>query len=89
MLYLHASPRELYERVKARAATFAHFFAVDRQKTMHKNIVRGFAPREMEHGGPKQSVEPHNVFANKVVLLRGRMVDVGIVIFAPFIMSFA
>ena len=52
---------------------------------MHKHGVGRFAATEVQHGGPKQRVKISDVFADKVVLLHGRVVDVGLVIYADFV----
>ena len=38
---------------------------------MHIELVRCFATSELQHGRPEQCVKIHNIFANKVHLLRG------------------
>ena len=81
-LGVHAQAQVL-ERVQACAAAFAHLLAVvDGEKAMDMHFVRHFAAAEFEHSGPKQGVKGHDVFADEVVLLQGRVGHVGVVVLA-------
>ena len=47
---------------------------------MHKDCVGRFPSAKVQGGRPKQRVEISDVFANEVVLLHIRVVDVGVVV---------
>ena len=49
---------------------------------MYVNRIGRFTAAEVQHSRPKQCVEVRDVFANEVVLLHNRVVDVGVVVHA-------
>ena len=73
---------QVLQGVQTGASALAHFFAVVHgQEAVHKNLVGHFAAAELQDGGPKQSVEGDDVFANEMVLLHIRRGDVVVIAF--------
>ena len=68
---------EVAQRADAGATALAHLVVVDRQKTVHVDVVRHLAAREIQHRRPEQGVEGDDVLADEVHLLELRVGQIG------------
>ncbi len=62
---------QVAQRRNARAAALGHLFAADGDEAVHVHRVRRLASGELQHRGPEQRVEVHDVLADEVDLFRG------------------
>ncbi len=59
---------QVAQRRNAGAAALGHLFAADGDEAVHVDGVRRLAAGELQHGGPEQRVEVHDVLADEVNL---------------------
>ncbi len=69
---------EILQRRDAGAPAFAHLLAADSDKTVHIDLARSLAAREVQHGRPEQGVEVDDVLADEMHLLHRRIGDEGV-----------